>query len=165
MTDDVAAEPARADQMTTDRRRLLKWLIGLAIAIPIALEGATVLGLLGGEFGGDGGLAVGDDLLPATDNAETVRELAVADGRFELAVEVTNTGDSPYGLTVSAVQLSTGESLATPASVGPVDVGASATLANTWTLPATAEPTALEVVAREYGDDETRIVLADTVPL
>jgi len=165
VTDEVPTESMQSDQMTADRRRLLKWLIGLAIAIPVALEGATFLGLLGGEFGGDDGLAVGDDLLPATDRTETVQELAVADGRFELTVEVTNTGDSPYGLTVSAVQLSTGESLATPASVGPIDVGASATLANAWDLPAGTEPTALEVVAREYVDDEARIVFADTVSL
>lgn len=165
MTDDVTANSARADQMTTDRRRLLKWLIGLAIAIPLAIEGATFLGLLGGQLGGAGGLAVGDDLLPSTERAETVRTLAVEDGQFELAVEVENIGDSPYGLTVSAVQLSSDESLSTPASVGPVDVGASATLANTWDLPAGAEPTALEVVAREYVDDADRIIVADTVSL
>ena len=162
---DVAARPVQAGQMTNDRRKYLKWLIALAIGIPVALEAGTFFGLLGGQVSDEQGLAVGDDLLTGTDRPETVEELAFADGRFDLAVRVENTGDVPYGVTVSAVQLSNDERLDEPAAVGPVGPGEAETLTGSWSVPGDATPTALEVVAREYVDGREQVVAASTVVL
>jgi hypothetical protein len=157
--------PMQAGQMTGGRRKYLKWLIAVAIGIPIALEAGTFFGLLQGQTREDPGIGVGDDLLSGTDRAETVDSLGVADGQFDLTVTVENTGATPYGVTVSAVQLDTGESLTERASVGPIEPGASATLSGSWTLPEGATPTALEVVAREYADGTDSVVAAATVEL
>jgi hypothetical protein len=160
-----AGQPVQAGQMTGDRRRYLKWLIALAIGIPVALEAGTFFGLLGGQVGEEQGLAVGDDLLADTDRPETVEELAFADGRFELAVRVENTGEVPYGVTVSGVQLSTDERLDEPVAVGPVGPGETGTLTGSWAIPEGATPTALEVAAREYVDGNEQVVAAGTVDL
>jgi len=162
---DVAAQPLQAGQMTNDRRKYLKWLIALAVGIPVALEAGTFFGLLGGQVSDEQGLGVGDDLLTGTDRSETVEELAFANGQFDLAVSVENTGDVPYGVTVSAVQLSTDESVDDPAAVGPVGPGETETLTGSWSIPDGATPTALEVVAREYVDGREEVVTASTVPL
>lgn len=162
---DGGGQPVQAGQMTDGRRTYLKWLIALAVGIPVALEASTFFGLLGGQVAEEQGLAVGDDLLSDTDRPETVDELAFADGRFDLAVRVENTGNVPYGVTVSAVQLSNDERLGEPAAVGPVGPGETETLAGSWSLPEGTTPTALEVVAREYVDGREQVVVASTVRL
>lgn len=162
---DESGQPVQTGQMTDGRRRYLKWLIALAIGIPVALEASTFFGLLGGQVGEEQGLAVGDDLLADTDRPETVEELAFADGRFDLAVRVENTGDVPYGVAVSAVQLSNDERLDEPAAVGPVGPGEAETLTGSWSLPEGATPSALEVVAREYVDGQSQVLVASTVDL
>lgn len=163
--DETPGQPVQAGQMTGGRRKYLKYLIALAIGIPVALEASTFFGLLGGQVGKEQGLGVGDDLLADTDRPETVEELAFADGRFDLAVRVENTGDVPYGVTVSAVQLSNDERLDEPAAVGPVGPGEAETLTGSWSVPGDATPTALEVVAREYVDGREQVVAASTVVL
>jgi hypothetical protein len=162
---DGGGQPVQAGQMTNGRRSYLKWLIALAVGIPVALEASTFFGLLGGQVGEEQGLAVGDDLLAETDRPETVDELAFADGRFELAVRIENTGNVPYGVTVSSIQLSDDESVDDPVAVGPVGPGEAETLAGSWTLPGGTTPTALEVVAREYTDGREQVVAASTVRL
>lgn len=162
---DGGGQPVQAGQMTDGRRTYLKWLIALAVGIPVALEASTFFGMLGGQVGEEQGLAVGDDLLADTDRPETVQELAFADGRFDLAVRVENTGDVPYGVTVSAVQLSNDERLDEPAAVGPVEPGEAGRLAGSWSVPEGTTPTALEVAAREHVDGQAQVVAASTVPL
>jgi hypothetical protein len=151
--------------MTGGRRKYLKYLIALAVGIPIALEAGTFFGLLQGQVGDEQGLFVGEDLLAETSRPETVDTLAIENGTFELSVTVENTGDTPYGVAVSEVKLSNGEMLAGDASVGPIAPGESATLAGEWSVPDGAKPTALVVTAREYGDDTSEVVAASTVSL
>lgn len=162
---DGGGQPVQAGQTTNGRRKYLRWLIALAVGIPIALEASTFFGLLGGQVGEERGLAVGDDLLAETDRPETVDDLAFADGRFELAVRVENTGDVPYGVTVSSIQLSNDERVDDPVAVGPIGPGEAETLAGAWTLPEGPTPTALEVVAREYIEGREQVVAASTVRL
>ncbi|WP_323676064.1 hypothetical protein [Halorubellus sp. PRR65] len=158
-------QPVQAGQMTGSRRKYLKYLIALAVGIPVALEAGTFLGLLQGQVGEERGLSVGDDLLAETSRPETVNALAVTGGTFELSVSVENTGDVPYGVSISEVKLSDGETLAGDASVGPIAAGESATLAGEWALPSGVSPTALVVTAREYGGETSEVVAASTVSL
>lgn len=158
-------QPVQAGQMTGGRRKYLKYLIALAVGIPVALEAGTFFGLLQGQVGDEKGLSVGEDLLAETSRPETVDTLAVGSGTFELSVTVENTGDVAYGVAVSEVKLSNGETLAGDASVGPIAPGDTATLAGEWSLPEGATPTALVVTAREYGDGTAEVVAASTVDL
>ncbi|WP_227132944.1 hypothetical protein [Halorubellus salinus] len=158
-------QPVQAGQMTGDRRKYLKYLIALAVGIPVALEAGTFFGLLQGQVGDEKGLSVGEDLLAETARPETVDTLAVADGTFELSVTVENTGDVDYGVSISEVKLSNGEALSDGASVGPIAPGETGTLAGEWSLPDGATPTALVVTAREYGDGTAEVVAASTVEL
>jgi hypothetical protein len=155
----------QAEQMVGGRRKYLKWVIALAVGIPVALEASTFFGLLGGQVNDEQGLAVGDDLLTSTDRPESVEELAFANGQFDLAVSVENTGDVPYGVTVSAVQLSNDESLDEPAVVSPVGPGETGTLSGSWAISEGETPTALEVVAHEYVDGREEVITASTVEL
>lgn len=164
MSEDDTADSSGSGQIVGRRRGYLKWVIAIAIGIPVALEASTFFGLLQGRSD-TGAIGVGDDLLPDTTREETVEELAVTDGTFELAVDVNNTGSSPYSVSVATVVLSTDETLEGNASVGPIDVGDRGTLAASWELPSGATPRALEVVAREHVDGEASILVADTVEL
>jgi hypothetical protein len=165
VVDDGGDAPVQAGQMMSGRRSYLKWLIALAVGIPVALEASTFFGLLGGQVSEERGLAVGDDLLSGTDRPDTVKELSFANGQFDLAVSVENTGDVPYGVTVSAVQLSNDERIDEPAAVGPVGPGGTETLTGSWSIPEGTTPGALEVVAREYVDGREEVVTASTVEL
>lgn len=158
-------QPVQTGQTTGGRRKYLKYLIALAIGIPLALEAGTFFGLLQGQVGDENGLSVGEDLLAETARPETVDALAVANGTFELSVTVENTGDVPYGVAVSEVKLSNGETLPGDASVGPIAPGDTATLAGEWSLPDGVAPTALVVTAREYRDGTAEVVAASTVDL
>ncbi|MFC6954426.1 hypothetical protein [Halorubellus litoreus] len=158
-------QPVQAGQMSSDRRKYLKYLIALAVGIPVALEAGTFFGLLQGQVGDEQGLSVGEDLLAETSRPETVDTLAVAGGTFELSVTVENTGDVDYGVSISEVKLSNGETLSGDASVGPIAPGDTATLAGEWSLPDGVTPTALVVTAREYRDGTAEVVAASTVDL
>lgn len=164
MSEDANSETTTDTQMTERRRGYLKWLIALAIGIPLALEAGTIWGLLQGHSE-ESGVSVGDDLLPDTPHEETIEVLAVTDGTFELAVDVRNTESSPYSVSIAAVRLSNEETLDGDVSVGPIATGERETLTGSWALPSDTTPTAIEVVAREHVDGESRVLVADTVEL
>lgn len=152
------------------RRRLLRLLVGLAIGIPVLVEGLTFAGLLGDRFGGGdgdggatttatGGVRVGD-VLPIDAPVETrlvAGELRQGEDAWtlELTVEVRNGGDHPFGLELSTVTTSDGAGVAGSASTGRVDPGETARVTETWALPANALPATLTVVTTTYGE-ETR---------
>ena len=152
------------------RRWLLRALVGLGFGIPLAVEGATLLGLLDAQlFGGGGGdesdaddaettpsepvVAVGDELLPATPASETLTDAAVTSGgdgrRFEVTVAVENTSERAYELRLEAVRTAEGTRIEGGASTDSLDPGASATLTATYDLPDGETPATLSAVGAE----------------
>lgn len=153
------------------RRWLLRALVGLGFGIPLAVEGATLLGMLDSQlFGGGGGdesdgaesddeaapvVAVGDELLPGTAPADTLTDAAVVSGgeagrRFEVAIAVENTGERPYQLRLGVVRTAEGTRVDGGASTDRLEPGASATLRATYDLPDGETPATLSVVGAEY---------------
>jgi len=160
------------------RRWLIRALIGLGFGIPIAVEGATLLGMLDNQlFGGDGDsdgdasdgtatatepvVAVGDELLPATPPAETLTDAAVVTGdagrRFRVAVDVENASERAYELQLDAVRTEEGTRIEGGASTGSLDPGASTTLTATYALPDGETPATLSVVGAESVGTGERI--------
>lgn len=151
------------------RRDYLKWVIGGAVGVPVAIESGTFLGMVRARLVGEpSGVGVGDELLPATAATETITELAVdaPDGapRLALAVEVT-ASERPYGLAVTAVHLDDGTRLADRAATGRVPADESRALRGVWRLPRGRSPTALAVVGYRYGDGEPAVTAAERVDL
>lgn len=136
------------------RRWLIRALVALGLGIPVAIEGATLVGLVESWLFGDGEngdaaastttasepvTAVGDDLLPTTDRAETLAEATVYardDGwRFDLTVDVENRGDRPYELRLGTVTTQDGARVEGGASTGRLAAGESASLSASYDLP------------------------------
>lgn len=158
------------------RRWLLRALVGLGFGIPIAVEGATLLGMLDNRlFGGGSGderggdergddepvVAVGDELLPGTPASDTLTDAAVVTGddgrRFEVTVAVENTGERPYEVRLDVVRTAEGTRVDGGASTGRLDPGASATLTETYALPDGETPATLSVVGAESVETGERI--------
>jgi hypothetical protein len=188
---DAADAPGEGDRT---RRWLIRILVGLGLGIPIAIEGATFVGLIRSRlFGGDGdggdgddgatptatrtrtatatippgGVGVGDELLPATEPADTVTDAAVVpagDGRtFSLTVRIENVGDDPYEVTLGSVWTDADERVTgvTPSS-GRIQPGSTGSVTGTWDLPPDATPAAVQAIAVRFPGGET---VAERVPL
>lgn len=159
-----------ADGDDVTRRWLIRVLVGLGFGIPIAIEGATLVGLVESWLFGDGEgddddaastatttseptTAVGDDLLPTTDRAETLAEATVyardEGWRFDLAVDVENSGDRPYELRLGTVTTQDGSRVEGGASTGRLAAGESATLSASYDLPDGETPATMTVVGVE----------------
>jgi hypothetical protein len=149
-----------------ERRQLVKWLIVVAIAVPLLVEGITLLGLLNNEFGGDGDdgtptplpdtVGTGDELLTETDQRETLRQATVDGGdrwTLTLTVTVNNTGDRPYELVLGAVQTQDGKRVEGETSTGTIQPGESTTVTAQWSLGSGSLPDRLSVTAVAYDGE------------
>jgi hypothetical protein len=151
------------------RRTLVKLLVGLGVGIPVVVELATFLGLVGGQLlGGSDGepVGVGDELLPATPHSETVVDALydAGTGRFTLTVEVSNGTEAAYDLRLGTVTTAAGERVDGGGSVT-VPPGQTATLTGAWALPATDRPRRLAVTARTPDGTVERTVEFGTLPV
>lgn len=161
-----------------ERRTAVRLLVGLGIGIPVAVEGATFLGLVGRQVGGDDGdgdggdgdrtpspdsraIGVGDDLLAATPQVERVERLVVranGDWTFVLEVAVENTGDRPYELRLGPVGLDDGAEVSGTETTDRIPAGESAAVTATWTVPTGALPTTVTAVGVTDPDGGARVV-------
>ena len=163
-----------------ERRTLIRLLVGLGIGLPVAIEVATFLGLFGSRVGGDGedgngagtptpgetetpppdAVGVGDELLPATPQADTVTEAAVrtedGDRVFVMTVEVDNDTEQGYELRLDALTTREGTTVTGGGRTDQLEPGESATVTGRWELPAGERPGAVIVVATETGPDGSR---------
>ena len=176
-------ETVDGDDGDVTRRWLIRALVGLGFGIPLAIEGATLIGLVESWLSGDGGdgdataatqttssepaTAVGDDLLPATDRAETLAEATVYardDGwRFDLTVDIENTGDRPYELRLGTVATQGGDRVDGGASTGRLAAGESASLSASYDLPDGETPATMSVVGVEYVEGGGERLMQETV--
>lgn len=164
-----------------DRRGLLRWIIVVAIGIPVLIELRTFLGLAGVIGGGEDTptatptpagdrVGVGDELLPATGPAETVTEATVTarddgDWPFTLAVRVDNDDDGEYQLRLGAVRTGAGDTVDGGAETPRLDPGESTTLTAEWALPPGAAPEAVQVSGVTYEDGAATGQVSETVRL
>ncbi|WP_311172906.1 hypothetical protein [Halobellus ordinarius] len=161
-----------ADDEEVSRRWLIRILIGLGIGIPVAIEATTFLGLIrerlfgGGENEDDGtttetatpqpSVGVGDELLPETPQSETLTDAVVNirddSWRFEIVVDVENTGEAEYELRLSTVTTGGGTTVEDRASTGQIPAGESQRLTNAWELPTGESPETLDVTAVTFSE-------------
>ncbi|MFB6300785.1 MAG: hypothetical protein ABEH65_11035 [Halobacteriales archaeon] len=158
------------------RRSLIRLLIGLAIGIPILIEGFTFFELFHQYLGGDTDstpspetrtdgasttptadqVTQGDELLPETPQSEIV-SAAVIEARsdswpFTLTVTVNNDTDSAYELRLSAVTTSDGRTIGGNATTGRIEPGGSETVSGEWELSPGSTPVGVVVVAITYPE-------------
>jgi hypothetical protein len=159
------------------RRTIIRLLVGLGIGIPLLVEMATFFGLVRQSFGGgsdsegdgDGtggptatpqpeGVGPGDELLPETPPADTVRTAdirAESDAwRLTISVEVENDTDRAYVLQLGAVTTTGGDIVQGDQPIVRVEAGDAGTVTGEWALPPGERPA--ELVARtSLGGGET----------
>lgn len=173
-----------------ERRTLVRLLIVLAIGIPIVLEAATFAGLLDSRLLGGGtpgaetptatetdappadAVGIGDELLPATPQQETVTaadvERTAGAREFVLSVAVENDAESSYELRLDALTTDRGTTVSGGGRTGQLAPGENETLTGRWELPSGEDPDAVIAVASltsPGGDRETvtrRVTLAST---
>jgi hypothetical protein len=153
------------------RRTLIRLLVGLGIGIPVLVEGLTFLGLLRSRLFGDGSdggdetattaddgpepVAVGGELLPASEPSETLLDVRLvdADGGRRLAVRVAvdNALSTPYEFSLGPVALADGGTVEGVES-RTVAAGESAPFTARWDLPDGATPVAVTAVGRVSGE-------------
>jgi len=178
-TDDAESDTG-TDAEAVRRRWIVRLLVGLGFGIPIAIEGATVLGMLEswlfGEGGGSDGdsptddgapgdpdedrLSVGDEVLPETPPREELRSAVVVAGddarQFRVLVAVENRGSDPYVLRIDRITTDAGTVVEEPAATETIAPGASGRLEHAWSLPAGEVPAWVTVagVSSRGGADE-----------
>lgn len=155
-----------------DHKRLVRFLIVIGIGIPLLIEGLTFAGLVsdhllvgGGTDGPETGTAtstpevervgIGDELLADTPQNETVTDAKITATErgwvFTITVDVNNTGERGYDLTLESVTTMDGKRVSEPASVT-VAPGERQTLTASWTLPEAKRPDSIAVIAVRQGD-------------
>lgn len=142
------------------RRRLIKWVVGVAIAIPVVIEARTISGLIGNwltgsdENAGDRTateqrVGLGDELLPATAPPEILERAVVEEGDdvwpFRVAVSVENTADQPYEFRLGDVITDADERVRGGATSGVLSRGESTRIETNWGLPTGSTPKTLTV--------------------
>lgn len=166
-----------------ERRTLIRLLVGLGIGLPIAVEAATFLGLFRSRLLGGGGaetptptptprpgaVGVGDEILPATQQTDTVTDAAIYVGggtrEFRLTVEVENDTDVGYQLVLNAVTTDAGTVVSGGGSTDQIAPGGRATVTGRWELPDEERPATVIAVASERNADGSRDTVTRTVPL
>lgn len=172
-----------------DRRRVVVALIVLAVAVPLLVEGFTLVGLVMDAVGGEDGTptgtaadtsggtstgsattgaAPGDELLPETARNETLSTATLRAGdrwTLTITVVVTNTGDTPYELRLGSVGFDERSPVSGSATTGRIEPGETATVSAQWSLPSGASPDRLVVAAFEYGENGARTVVDRDVDL
>lgn len=149
------------------RRTLIRLLVGLGIGIPILIEAATFLGLVESRLFGDGSdgngtgtpaarrVAIGDELLPATVQSETLADAVIRGANdpwvLAITVAVENRGEVPYELRLRDVTLTDGRTVTGRSSTGRIATGASGRVTGAWELPAGSTPDRLAVVSVDYA--------------
>jgi hypothetical protein len=166
--------------MDSDRRRLVLVLIALAIAIPLLVEGYTLVTLVVGHFGGDGtptettggptgttsssGVGVGDEVLGETDRNETITTATLSSGEeswtLTITVAVDNTGETPYEFRLGDVRTDGDRSVSGSATTGSIPPGERGVVTAQWNLPTGDRPEAVEVTAVEHRENES-VTLVD----
>jgi hypothetical protein len=183
MTQSADASPAAEESTDRTRRWAIRALVGGSFAVPLLVEGRTVLKLLGEVGGGGGdegdaaaggtstdgatGVGTGDELLGPTRASETVRAGTLRDrdgGRtFELVVAVENRDSEPYALELGRLD-TTARSVDGGRTVR-VPAGESRTVTGRWSLPADATPTAVYVEGRQHRASGGVQRISETVAL
>lgn len=153
----------------------LRLVIVLAVAIPLVVEGGTLLGMVGVQFGPeptetptptDEGVGLGDELLDETEPSEEITDAVLdAEGRFTLTVRVVNTGASPYELRLGNVTTGAGTIVPGDASTGTLAPGQETAVAGRWVLPIGERPATIQVVALVTRADGSTERLTETVEL
>jgi len=171
-TDETAATEDAGAGSWLNRRLLLRLIIVLAVGIPIVVEGLTFIGLVGehidddgaanGPNGADGdGVEIGEDLLPATDQRETLSaaQVVVSEGwTLTLAVDVNNTGADGYSLRLGEVTTGSGAVVAGDHATGAMAAGGTTSLSGTWDLPEGQIAETVRVTATVPGPDGPQTV-------
>lgn len=154
-----------------ERRTLIRLLVGVGIGVPILVEAATLLGLVGDLFGPGGdetgtptrtaepGVGVGDELLPDTPAIDTVvASYIAADGwRYTLTVAVENTTGRTYELRLRDVTTADGRTVAGGGESDPIPPGESGSVTGRWDLPEGASPESVDVVAIARNGTVTKV--------
>lgn len=149
---------------------MVRVLVVLAIAIPIAIELVTFGGLVGHYLDGGGeaaaatptpdtaGATVGDEILPATAATERIDGATVTDGDDATQVVLTVTVTDPpgdYELRFGAVTTRSGRTVeGAGATTGALAAGEDGLVTGTWQLPEGDRPATLAVtVVSAPGND------------
>ena len=163
-----------------NRRSLVRWLVAVAIGVPVAIELLTFAGMLDrGLLGPDGDagstpterpVGVGGELLPETPEAETLVAASVrtAETAWTLRLEarVENTGDADYEFRFADASTDGTAGIAGGGSTGRIPPGGTATAIGRWRIPPGSTPEAVEAIGIRFpagGGDATTV--RRTVPL
>ena len=159
-----------------ERRTLIRLLVGLGIGLPVAIEVATFLGLFRSRVADDDdtpsptpgetetpppdAVGVGDELLPATPQTDTVTgaEIRTEEGErvFVMTVAVENDTEFGYELRLDALTTRQGPTVTGGGRAAQIVPGGSATVTGRWALPDGERPEAVIVVATETQPDGSR---------
>jgi hypothetical protein len=161
------------------RRTLIRTLVGVGFGVPVLVEGATLVGLVGNHLGDGNGSATaatptetdepttdeptddavgpGDDLLSAAPVTARVEEAVVHEyetrWEFVCRVGVTNDADSTVDVRLSEVTTEGGRTVGGDAGTGPLAPGETGSMTGRFELSPGERPATLAVLVVSYEDD------------
>ncbi|WP_435348732.1 hypothetical protein [Haloarchaeobius sp. HRN-SO-5] len=139
------------------RRTVVRLLVGLGVGIPVAIESATLFGLVFGD--GDGGsdapettvASPGSTVLPETGPTERIDAVERTDAGVRVEVSVANDTREPYELRLTGVETADGGIVSETVSTGRIPAGEARSVGGEWAVPADTDIVALHVTAVTYG--------------
>ncbi|WP_435096371.1 hypothetical protein [Halarchaeum sp. P4] len=177
MTEHAPTTDDTADETDVwSRRSFVRYLAPVSIAIPIAVETQTFVGLLQNDFGPDSSwdqptgvsVGIGGDLRPDLDTREKLQNAALVDiedgRRLTLAVAVRNTADAPYRLSLGAVTTDGGETVEGGYTTDPVSPGETTSFTAEYVLPADATPASVETTVTIGNQPSQKTVQLAPIP-
>jgi len=171
------------DQNGTRRRTLIRILIGIGIGIPILIEGATFLGLVGQQLAGDDRedgsettrtpeaerVGTGDELLPETPATDTMAAATLLAReevwKLSITAQIENTTEQSYQFEFGAIHLMGEETVDGGGASDPLAPGESTTVTGRWDLPPGSTPLAVDVTGIVGGERTSKTVPLEKIPV
>lgn len=164
-----------------ERRTVIRLLVGAGIGVPVLVELSTFAALVDQWLSGAESepasaertettreVGVGDELLPETPQREVLEDGRVAAGEqwaLTLSVSVRNEGETPYALTLGAVETGSGRRVEGGGESGAIAVGESTTVVGRWTLPDGETPRKVQVESDRGGETTRATVSLGKIPV
>lgn len=159
------------------RRSVVRYLAPISVAVPVIIEGRTLVGLLEQDLADDGesswskptgvDVGVGGALRPDAPIRAKLSNAVLADTsdgrRLTLAVAVKNPTNAPARFAIGAVG-TTGGTVDGGTTTDPLPPGTSTTFQTSYDLPSDATPETVETVVVVANDESKKTVQLAPIP-
>lgn len=176
-TEHHGASPTETEDEVWSRRSFVRYLAPISVAVPVIVEGQTLMGLLHQDFGGGQSawnkptgvdVGIGGALRPNTSVRAKLSNAALANSsngrQLTLVVSVKNTANAPAKFGLGAVTTNGGKTVNGGTTTKPLAPGKQTKFRATYNLPNGATPKSVETVVTIGNNPSKKTVKLAPIP-